>query len=329
MVTRNSALTQRNTQEGLTTSAVLALATDLLGEIDLQPGQGFGYCSCPGANLHHNRTNRRDTRVYLTGVPTLYCLHTSCLAEVEEANRNLRSQIGRLESGRAVTPKRYVKTAEQCAREQAQAVAVQLATQARLSLPAILQRYNWPLVDMWSESPENLDDTDTDWRRLLSLFAPDEVVWIGDKYDSGRPEHTQHFRTVAEWLTREGCPTGPHVSPFVYQPGSFSRKAINVVARRFLVVESDSHSKGDQGAILRWLRDAVGLHLRAVIDTMGKSIHGWFDVPSDAVLRELASVLPALGCDPALLRPTQVSRLPSCRRGGKIQSLIYLNGGAR
>ncbi len=336
MVLRNSALHQRNTQEGVTTNAVLALATNLLGQIDWQPEQGFGYCRCPGASLHSNRTARRDTRVYLgTGAPTITCFHASCGGAVAEANRTLRSQIGRLERGATVSPVRYVQSVAQRAREQEQAEAVRLAAAARQALSAILDQYHWTPADIWTDSPASLDDTDTDWRRYLAtLYAPDDVVWIGERYDSGQPRHAEHFRPAVQWLERESCPPGPYVSPFSYRPGASSRKALNIARRVLLPVESDRLDKEAQGAILRWLRDAAGLHLRAVVDAAGKSLHGLFADPGEAVCKELAAVLPALGCDPAMLRPTQITRLPSCRRGEKVQSLLYLddghrNGGAR
>jgi hypothetical protein len=60
------------------------------------------------------------------------------------------------------------------------------------------------------------------------------------------------------------------------------------------VVESDVHSKDEMGAIFKWLRDEVGLTLRAIVDTAGKSLHGWFDFPKEAVLDQLEIILPQL-----------------------------------
>jgi hypothetical protein len=39
----------------------------------------------------------------------------------------------------------------------------------------------------------------------------------------------------------------------------------------------------------------------------------------------LKNILPNLGCDPALFKPSQPCRLPGARRGDKTQALLYLD----
>ena len=51
------------------------------------------------------------------------------------------------------------------------------------------------------------------------------------------------------------------------------------------MVESDVLSKDDVGAVFKWLRDEVGLNLRAVVDTAGEIIARLVRVPKKAVLR--------------------------------------------
>ena len=55
------------------------------------------YCECPGIACHSAKAGKRDCQVRLDGVPTIKCFHASCTALVDEANRALRSAIGKAE----------------------------------------------------------------------------------------------------------------------------------------------------------------------------------------------------------------------------------------
>ena len=78
--------------------------------------------------------------------------------------------------------------------------------------------------------------------------------------------------------------------------------------------------------MFKWLTDKCGLNLVAVVDTAGKSLHGWFIYPKEAhVVEELKLVLPALQCDPKLFTASQPVRLPGALRDGKFQRLVYLS----
>ncbi len=115
------------------------------------------------------------------------------------------------------------------------------------------------------------------------------------------------------------------ICPSTFQPGSFQRSNEKIVARRFLVVESDTLDKNQVGAVFRWLRDGVGMRLAAIIDTAGKSLHAWFDYPEEAVVDELKVMLPVLGCDPKLFTPSQPVRLPGALRDSRFQHLVYIS----
>ena len=92
------------------------------------------------------------------------------------------------------------------------------------------------------------------------------------------------------------CPSGPLIAASTFQPGSAQRCRDRVANSRFLVVESDTLGADEVGGVFRFLREAESLPLRAVIDTAGRSVHGWFERPSDPIkLEELLFVLPALG----------------------------------
>jgi hypothetical protein len=72
------------------------------------------------------------------------------------------------------------------------------------------------------------------------------------------------------------------------------------------------------------MKEQVGMNLRAVVDTAGKSLHAWFDYPPASIVEDLKIALPELGCDPKLFTASQPVRLPGALRDGKYQKLIYL-----
>ena len=131
-----------------------------------------------------------------------------------------------------------------------------------------------------------------------------------------------HFRPVSAWLAEKGAP-GQFTCPSLFQPGVHSRSNGNVAGRPFLVVESDTLGKEDVMAVFNWMRNFM--RLRAVVDTAGKSLHGWFGYPSAGAMDELRVILPALGCDAALFKASQPCRLPGAARSEKIQCLLWLD----
>jgi hypothetical protein len=85
-------------------------------------------------------------------------------------------------------------------------------------------------------------------------------------------------------------------------------------------------------AVINFLKQR--LKLRAVVDTAGKSLHAWFDYPTDPQVAELRVILKELKCDEAMFRPSQPVRLPGVRRYNidkvsrtfmGIQSLLFLD----
>jgi hypothetical protein len=206
-----------------------------------------------------------------------------------------------------------------------------LKVRTQKSLPGILNQYAWPYLEIIKDSPIQIgaDNRLAMYQAFMDMFENEDVVWIGNVTDTGKPEHFTHFKTKAKWLT-ETIPGGPYTCPSCFVPDSFSRSKDAVSTRRYLVVESDSLKKDDVGAIFRWLDHAVELPLRAVVDTAGKSLHGWFDYPPPEILDELKIMLPVMGCDPKMFGSSQPCRLPGGMREGRVQRLIYsAKGGAK
>jgi hypothetical protein len=198
-----------------------------------------------------------------------------------------------------------------------------LRARAKNSKAQILSEYATDPADLFEESPcRLLGPPANDWGLLLGLFRPPDVVWIGNVTDSGHG-YEQSFRPVSEWLPQPR-PPGPFTCPSVFKPGAYSRSKENVVSTPFLVVESDLLTKPEICAVFSWLRQF--LRLRAIVDTGGRSLHGWFDYPqSTTVMGELKIILPPLGCDPAMFKPSQPCRLPGVKRGPGVQALLYLD----
>jgi hypothetical protein len=281
-----------------------------------------GICACPGESRHTHTTHPKDCHIFLAGVPTVYCFHTSCREAVESANRRFRSAVA---GGSCANTVRMLPSPQDAARQREKAFIERLKRRAEHSRSQILAEYSTDPADMFEQSPCRLwDEPENDWRLLLALFAPDDTVWIGDVADSG-PGHEWNFRPVSEWLALPR-PPGPFTCPSIFQPGVCSRSKENIARTPFLVVESDVLTKPEICAVFSWLRQF--LNLRAIVDTAGKSLHGWFDYPpSPAVEAELKIILPPLGCDPAMFKPSQPCRLPGVKRGEGIQALLFLDMG--
>lgn len=297
------------------------IAEQLLGQIDwITPTEG--YCDCPGRNRHNTKSGRRDCAVYLDHIPTIYCVHASCNAAITATNKTLREAI--LEGKPAEA---HRMTAEDKARRKEREENERLRLRATKALPQVLKEFAWPCDQIVASSPITVTDNEAGhWKLLLQKFQPDDVVWIGDKIDSGRPEHTKHFKTAKEWLK---CSVAPaqFICPVAFKNTSYARSNDNILARRFLVVESDTLSHNEVGAVFRWLHKACDLKLIAIVDTAGKSLHGWFEFEED-LMPNLKLVLPAYQCDPKLFTASQPVRLPGALRdglAGKYQKLVYLS----
>ncbi len=316
---------EHNSHHATDSKTLVSVAEEILGTIEWI-GDDQGFAQCPGASLHTGNSGRRDCKVYLSPVPTVSCFHQSCRHHIEDTNRRLRSAASggidlKRSGSRRLTAEEKARIREHNRREGIRQRAAQAKDQ-------VLIKWRWPVADIESGTVLRVPCEASDQSRaILGLFQPSDIVWIGDIHSSGRPEHAAHFRTAAEWMEFGTLP-GPFVCPSTFQSGAFSRGNDHVAQRRFLVVESDTLPKDQVGAVFRWLREAVGLPLRAVVDTGGKSLHGWFDFPSEFILAELKLILPELECDPKLFTASQPVRMAGMIRPekGNLQRLLFLDG---
>jgi hypothetical protein len=72
------------------------IAEEILGVIRWE-NLTTGFCECPGRSKHTNANGEKDCKVWLAGVPSIYCQHKSCASTVDSLNHELRSRIGKAE----------------------------------------------------------------------------------------------------------------------------------------------------------------------------------------------------------------------------------------
>ncbi len=322
------------------------IATALLGEIDWQNGVS-GFCRCPGESLHTAKTGKKDCRVSVDGAPTIYCFHASCESVVAGLNQQLRRELGRspwsltlpggkiirsgdvLQANGTVLRREVVKARAKVEGRDAgeQLVLETLVALASRFKPELFDRFHWPYARILEDSPLLVANRDPDdqFRAWLRIWPAHSTVWIGDVYSSGRPEHKTHFRPVADWY-QIGPVMGNYTCGSAFKPGTYSRSNENIEGQRFMVVESDSLTKDEIGAVFAYLQRRLHYPLHCIIDTAGKSLHGWFDAPPTQIMENrLKAGLTAFGCDPKVFNHSQPVRVPGAFREGKLQKLIWLN----
>lgn len=322
-----------------------SVAVRLLGVVEWQTDVS-GFCRCPGESAHTSRTGPKDCRVNVDGAPTIFCFHASCAQAVAEANRRLRREIGAspweitLPGGRLLRSGDVLRAGGEVLRReviQAEARAAGSSADERLVLetvramaarfrPELLDAFHWSVADILRESPLHVSERDAEdqFRTWLRLWPAHCHVWIGDVFSSGKPEHRTHFRPLADWY-QIGPVLGNYTCGSSFKAGSFSRCNENLNGHRFLVVESDTLAKNEVGAVFAYLRRRLHYRLHCIIDTAGKSLHGWFDAPRNKILEtRLKAGLEAFGCDPKVFTYSQPVRVPGAFRDGRLQKLIWL-----
>ncbi|MBT3381362.1 MAG: hypothetical protein HN742_29660 [Lentisphaerae bacterium] len=199
-------------------------------------------------------------------------------------------------------------------------------------------------VDLWELSPVRLD-----WEAgfrdaialLSELYGPDEVLFIGERYD-------RDVATTVEWIReleeRKQAPW-PHIMPnpvdgraHETSTGTMSRRGDAAVSElRFLLVEFDDLPLAEQCAFWHTIiRDQI-MPVAALIHSGSKSLHAWIraDIPNrdtwDSVVKQElygpCGRLTLLGADRACCNPARLSRLPGVLREdkGNWQRLVYLD----
>ena len=318
------------------------IAAGIVGVVDWQT-EVSGFCRCPGESLHTHPTGKKDCRVSVDGAPTIYCFHASCEAAVAAVNLRLRRELGScvwelgLPGGRVLrsgdilqsdgSVKMRDKTDGTNVTDTGERLLLEtLRANAERFKPELFEFFRWPFAQIIADSPLLVSERDAEdqFRTWLRLWPAHCHVWIGDVYSSGKPEHRTHFRPVSEWY-QIGPVMGNFTCGSAFKPGSFQRSNANCDGTRFMVIESDSLPKDEVGAIFAYLNQRLHFNLHAIIDTAGKSLHGWFDAPRDRQIElRLKAVLTVFGCDPKLFTYSQPVRVPGAYRDGRLQKIVWL-----
>lgn len=325
------------------------IAVSIVGTIDWETEVG-GFCRCPGETFHTSVTGKKDCRVSVDGAPTIFCFHAHCAPAVAEANLRLRRALahsswtialpdGRvirngdvLQSSGEVLPREVIQATARANGHASSEAAGERVLLASLTILAerfrteMFERFKWPMDQIVQDSPLQVSERDPEdqFRTWLKLWPAHCHIWIGDVYSSGKPEHRTHFRPITEWY-QIGPVLGNYTCGSSFKPGSYSRCNENLTGHRFLVVESDTLSRDEVGAVFSYLRRRLRYKLHCIIDTGGKSLHGWFDAPPNKILENrLKTGLTVFGCDPKVFTYSQPVRVPGAWRDGKLQKLIWL-----
>ena len=274
-----------------------------------------GFITCPGEDSHQRPTKPNDCRIFWNeDWWCASCFHGSCKKQCGALNHDLSRLQRNVGSGKP-------------SKESVKAKKARHLTQIRLSkaVPDIICAHPWNYAQICSASPIQLAGAPEDhWRHMWGFYDDTDWVWAADEVWMSGKGHEGNIKPVGEWKNFDKCP-GKYICPTIFNAGSTSRASAYVNRRKFLVVESDKLDRNSIGALFRWLNESLNLRLRAVVDTANKSLHGWFEFPDDELLAELEFALVHLGCDPALLKPSQPCRMPGAVRDGNYQRLIYLS----
>jgi hypothetical protein len=217
--------------------------------------------------------------------------------------------------------------------------------------PALLKANPITAQDWLKLSPIPVpEDGLAQWRLFISrMFKPTDLLWTGELWQTGKPEYKGNFRTVKDWLATPYGGLGEQMSVVNFCPSAntlvhhgkdktvyfdgYERTANRVgwIGRLYTLVESDEIKREKFAIIQRWLDERNGMRLCALVDTGGKSFHGWVSgVRHTRQERELRAFLAGLGADAQALNHL-TARAPGMSRydamGGFVgaQRLLYFN----
>jgi hypothetical protein len=184
-----------------------------------------------------------------------------------------------------------------------------------------------------AESPFSAPDTAT---ALQTLFNDDELLCAGHAVFS------MQTRTLRNWLSDTDVsslsfivPNAMKTQEGVTQEGRLSQRSLeNSGTRKRLVIECDRPDTPlDYQAGMLWIL-SMFQPLEMVVNTAGKSLHGWFHCFNEAETQRLFVMARMLGADHALWGLCQTVRMPGGLRYPKAeeppspprrQRVIYYN----
>jgi hypothetical protein len=201
----------------------------------------------------------------------------------------------------------------------------------REQIEAIVAAHPACVADLWEESPVRLDGGTAQTAAVLPILFPgDPLLCVGSKFDF----FTDPLSTFgANGHTLEQIVPSPMRAKYgTTKDGKRSEHTLEATGpRRFIVIEGDKIDgepipKDTQAAILLHLAERAPLAL--VVDSAGKSLHGWFfcEGADEDKLRRFFAYAVTLGADAGLWTRSQFARMPDgTRDNGQRQSILFFN----
>lgn len=182
------------------------------------------------------------------------------------------------------------------------------------------------VAELMTFSPSSLDENEALTEKILPLLYPgDSLLCVGSKFEF----FTDH---LLKFLKKAGqfplIVPSPMLSKYGRtKDGKLSQHTLEATGpRRFLVIEGDGTSKDQQAAVLLHLAGRAPLTI--VVDSGGKSLHGWFfvDGMNDDQLVPFFCRACTLGADSKLWTRSQFVRMPGgLRENGNRQQILFFN----
>ena len=191
------------------------------------------------------------------------------------------------------------------------------------------------LADLVHQSPFDFgrmaDPTDV----LEILFRPDALLCVGldrSSYRVGTQSELAGILPRAEFIVpNEARSRSGHT-----QSGKWSQRCLEMFPKRsYVVIECDPpipscederrHLLDRQASLLWFLAQKAPLAM--VVDSGGKSLHGWFRAhPDEGINQRFIAYASNLGADPASKNSCQLYRMPmGYRATGELHSVLYFN----
>lgn len=271
---------------------------------------------CPGIHLHTEKNQPADCTIYSKPGCHIHCFHESCHELVEVVRKAVSQHVGE-----RVSREEQQKRAQH---SRAFVRAVSLVKTIKAALPSFYRSY--------SESAQGINrklDPPRQWDLFFGMFAPADILWIGQPHDSGY-WGTGHFRSVAQW--RQLRKYAQFVCQGLFDSSNRStRAASGIIARPYRVIEFDQLDPDPEknkfcSLALTWaLSQRLKFAIRVQIDTGNKSIHTWVNNDPEIFDDVIVTTLRLLGADGKVLgNANQIVRFPGVPYDRtRQQTLIY------
>ena len=275
-------------------------AAAALFQIDWETPQ-LGWLECPGIGRHTGKNHTADCRITLDDgkPPTIFCFHSSCSDEIAEANKRLRSAIGKAE--RKTEPIRHS--------------VVRKPEPKRISLESVTP-------------PGRCGRT---VEHIGAVFERGENICIVSADSSGRILNAGVTMLAEDFENIDARGTGMFIRVNPMRKNGTRNE--DVTEFRHVLIECDDAPKPLQWAAIV----TSGLPVSVVVDSGGKSLHAWVRVDAENSEeyrqrgKQAADAMDAfegIRVDRACLNPARLARLAGHARGEAMQELIAVRIGA-